>query len=365
MPPGAVRPFVDADVAAVADLHRRVFHPSGTAVNGSWLSAYRRYFSDVFLNQALSDGRISSLVYEHDGRIRGFLGVMPRRMSFNGRPVLMAVCSQFAVDPGERGQAGLRMLKRCLAGPQDLTITDEASDATRQLWEWCGGERVFSHSLRWIRPLRPVQWGLSVLASHKPLALLARAVATDARILDGLVAKLAPSAFGPVPVRGHRHELDEATFLEGLREIAAVRSLRPCYDGESARWMFGRADLPSAAGPVRRLVVRRDNGTIAGWFVYHTTAERIADVLQIAARPETIADVLDHLLDDAVKTRAIAVSGRLESYLMPALATRRALFCRGNYWTLLHSANPQVRHAVQAGDAFLTRLEGEWCLRFQ
>jgi hypothetical protein len=362
--PGAVRSFVESDVPQVADLHRRVFRPSGSAVNGSWLNSYREYFADVFLHRHLSDGRISSLVYERDGRIRGFLGVMPRRMCFNGRPLLMAVCSQFAVDAGERGQAGLRVMNRCLAGPQDLTITDEASDATRQMWEWCGGERVLTQSMGWVKPLRPAQFALSVLAKHKPLRLLAGAVTTDARMIDGLIAKLAPVTFRPAPVRGQRDELDEGTFLEGLREIAAARSLSPCYDGDSARWMFSRAHRRSA-GPIRRLVVRQDTGAIAGWFVYHTTAERIADVLQIAARPETIADVLDHVLDDAVTNRAIAVTGRLESHLMPALADRRALFHRGSHWTLLHSSDPQVRYAVQAGDAFLSRLEGEWCLRFQ
>lgn len=362
--PGAVRSFVESDVPQVADLHRRVFRPSRSAVNGSWLNSYRDYFGDVFLHRRLSDDRISSLVYERDGRIRGFLGVMPRRMLFNGRPLLMAVCSQFAVDGGERGQAGLRMLKQCLAGPQDLTITDEASDATRQMWEWCGGERVLPHSMRWIRPLRPVQLALSVAAKHMPLRLIAGAVATDARMIDGLIAKLAPSTFRPMPVRGQRQELDEETFLEGLREIAPVRSLCPCYDDETARWMFSRARLRSA-GPIRRLVVRQDTGGIAGWFVYHTTADRIADVLQIAARPEAMADVLDHMLNDAMKTRAIAVSGRLESHLVPALAARRALFHRGSHWVLLHSSNPQVRYAVQTGDAFLSRLEGEWCLRFQ
>jgi hypothetical protein len=362
--PGAVRPFVDRDVPEVADLHRRVFRPSGVAASGGWLDAYRRYFSDVFLNPSLSDGRISSLVYEHDGRIRGFLGVMPRRMIFNGRPVLMAVCSQFAVDAGERGQAGLRMLKRCLAGPQDLTITDEAGDTTGHLWEWCGGERVFPQSMRWIRPLRPVQLGLSLLAKHRPLAFVAGAMATDARLIDWTIGRLAPPARGLAAVRGHRQELDDETFLEGVREIAAVRSLCPYYDGESARWTFGRAHRPSA-GQVRRVVVRQASGIVAGWFVYHTTAERIADVLQIAARPEAIGDVLDHVLDDAFEHGAIAVSGRLEPQLMPVLAARRALFYRGDHWTLLHSASPQVRYAVQAGDAFLTRLEGEWCLRFQ
>src|SRR4029453_5214608 len=193
--PATVRPFVAHDIAEVGELHRRVFRLSCDLTDEQWARAYREYFSDVFLNPSLCDGAGASLVYERDGRIRGFLGVMPRRMSFNGRPVRMAVCSQFAVDPAERGQAGLRMLKHCFDGPQDFTITDEAGDETRRVWEWCGGERVLAHSMRWIRPLRPVQLGLSMLAQRKSLTLLARAVAADARILDALIGKL--GAAGP------------------------------------------------------------------------------------------------------------------------------------------------------------------------
>ena len=222
---GIVRPFADRDIQEVGELHRRVFRPSHAFEHGEWADAYREYFSDVFLNESLADDPGASLVYERDGRIRGFLGVARRRMSFQGQPVLMAVCSQFAVDATERGLAGLRLLKRCFAGPQDLTITDEAGDDTRQVWEWCGGERVLAHSMRWIRPLRPVQFGLSLLAQRRPLALLAGAVASDARLIDTLIAKLAPRALRLSPPSGCRHPLDEETFLTGVAEIAAVRAL--------------------------------------------------------------------------------------------------------------------------------------------
>jgi hypothetical protein len=363
--PATVRPFVARDIAEVGELHRRVFRLSCDLTDEQWARAYREYFSDVFLNPSLCDGAGASLVYERDGRIRGFLGVMTRRMSFNGRPVRMAVCSQFAVDPGERGQAGLRMLKHCFEGPQDLTITDEAGDETRRVWEWCGGERVLPHSMRWIRPLRPVQLGLSMLAQRKSLTLLARAVAADARILDALIGKLAPASLRIPPVRGHRAELDEKTFLSCIREIGGVRALRPQYDGESAGWAFSRAGRPSGGGAVRKFAVKQDDGSTAGWFVYRATRERIAEVLQIAARPESLGDIIDHLLDDAFRNRAVAVSGRVEPALVPILTSRHAFFYRGHYWTLLHSTNPQLRYAIQAGDAFLTRLEGEWCLRFQ
>jgi hypothetical protein len=35
--------------------------------------------------------------------------------------------------------------------------------------------------------------------------------------------------------------------------------------------------------------------------------------------------------------------------------------CRGG-WTVAHSRNPEILEALNRGDAFLSRLDGEWCL---
>ena len=120
-----IRPFGEEDLPDVAELHRRVMTPDAAA-DVVWMRTYRDYFRDVFLSDAALKAGLPSLVYQREGLIRGFLGVMPRRMHFHGKPVLAAVCSQFVVDPAERGQAGLQMLKQCFSGDQDLSITDEA-----------------------------------------------------------------------------------------------------------------------------------------------------------------------------------------------------------------------------------------------
>jgi hypothetical protein len=62
---------------------------------------------------------------------------------------------------------------------------------------------------------------------------------------------------------------------------------------------------------------------------------------------------------------AVAASGRLEPALAAALAERRWPVYQSRHCTLLHSHDADLRHAVHRGDAFLTRLEGELCLRFQ
>ena len=146
----------------MAELHRRVF-VSGPGSTGT--PSYERYFRDVFL-ACNGPSALTSLVYERKGDIRGFLGVTPRLMRFKGPPILAAVCSQFVVDPEERGLAGLQMLKTCFAGPQDLSIADEAGDNARKMWEWCGGSAVLPYSIHWVRPFQPAQAALALTGRH-------------------------------------------------------------------------------------------------------------------------------------------------------------------------------------------------------
>src|SRR5206468_12305888 len=99
---GDVRPFVEADIAQVAELHRRVFR-TGDAPSAELDRRYRAYFRGHFLDNPWYDEEIAPLVYEDtDGSIAGFLGVVPRRMSIRGRPIQAAVSSQCIVDPGRR-----------------------------------------------------------------------------------------------------------------------------------------------------------------------------------------------------------------------------------------------------------------------
>src|SRR5438105_2798295 len=140
---GHVRAFIEEDIPQVADLHSKIFC-TGDFSSLQLQQAYRSYFGQIFLHNPWSDSTMPSLVYEEaNGAIVGFLGVQPRQMSMNGRPVRIAVCSQFIVDPACRSTlAGLQLLKVFFAGPQDLSITDEANDISRKLWEGHRGTTV-------------------------------------------------------------------------------------------------------------------------------------------------------------------------------------------------------------------------------
>ncbi len=360
-----VRPFVAADIPHVADLHRRVFHTAEPTVPG-WMESYQRYFLDVFLSNPLGDDTLTSLVCEDSsGTIVGFLGVAPRRMVFKGRPILAAVCSQFVVDPARRGQVGLRMVKHCLGGPQDLSLTDEAEDGTGKIWQWCGGATALLYSMHWIRPLRPARAALAVLRRRTPLAWAAGMSAPAARVIDALATRASWNPFRLSPTQGSTEDLDEAMLPAWLPELAAARTLRPAYDDQLVKWMLQRAGQRRGHGQFRKVLVRDDARGIAGWYLYYRNPGGFSEVLQVAAKPHTVRSVLDHLFDDAARQGAIALTGRLDPAFAAELSEKSCLLHRHGYSMLIHSSHPELLDAVLTGDAFLTRLEGEWCLRFQ
>ncbi len=192
---GYVRPFVEADIPQVAELHRRVFQ-TGDAPSAELERRYRAYFRGIFLDNPWYDEEVSPLVYEDaDGSIAGFLGVMPRRMSIRGRPIQAAVSSQFIVEPGRRStMAAVHLMKTFMSGPQDVSIADEANCLSRKLWESLGGATALLHSIHWARLLRPAQFGLLRMGRGTRLGT-ASVVRPVCRLVDGVAAHLPRSPF--------------------------------------------------------------------------------------------------------------------------------------------------------------------------
>src|SRR5262245_4790822 len=220
---GHVREFESRDIPQVAGLHRTVFG-GGAEADGD---AYRSYFEGVFLDHPWHEEGVASRVYEEaGGRISGFLGVVPRRISMDGRPLLAAICSQFVVHPERRGMAGLQLLKAVFDGPQDVSISDEANDATRRIWEARGGATAFLHSLRWLRPLRPGRLAAAWLRRRpwlRPLAAVSRA---GAAIGEALTASLYRTRLRPAAPEAGGESVDDATLLACHARFADRRSVR-------------------------------------------------------------------------------------------------------------------------------------------
>src|SRR2546422_10170131 len=89
----------------------------------------------------------------------------------------------------------------------------------------------------------------------------------------------------------------------------------------------------------------------------------VSEVVQVAARPDAIGEVREPLLHDAWRRGAVAVSGQLDPGAVRAAPDRYCVFHHdGGTWMLIHSRHSAVLEAIHRGEAFLSRLEGEWWL---
>ena len=358
-----IREFDERDIPQVADLHTRVFRPAGV-VTARDRARHRDYFATVFLDNPWPAPRLASLVCEQDGRISGFLGVVPRRMWLKGNHLLAAISSQFIVDPASHSALiAVQLAKAFLDGPQDLSIWDEATDASRLIWEGLGGTTALLHSIYWTRPLRPARLAVSLLRNRAGLASLASVAGPPSRLVDALATRLRVSQMYQALPRTVGSDLGADIVLAHLPEFTTRDSLRVEYDDRTLDWLMERAASRRTDGHLHKRAVH-DEQDLIGWYVYHLDGHGSADVLQVAATPASIGEVLDDLLYHAWRQGATAVTGRLDPRFMQAFSDKLCLFHRRGPWMLVSSRKPELVRPFQCGDVSFSRFDGEWCLGF-
>jgi len=359
----AIRVLGEDDVPAAAALFARVYP------HHRWHSqaACESYFREMLFDNPWRDPELPSWVAEQDGRIVGMQAVMPRPMRFRGRPLRVAVSCQFMVDPDKRRSlVALQLMKAYLSGPQDLSLADGASDQSRRLWIGLGGTAPLLYSLHWTRPLRPARYALSLLQEHAvlppPFAFAARPVCA---LADALAVRLRQNRFFREPADVVEETLDPATMLSHLPDVMDRSALQPVYDVRSLAWLLDQTGRKMRHGTLRARAVLNSERQLIGWYLYYLQPNAVSEVVQLAALDGSFDQVLQRLLADAWRLGATAVCGRLDPCHAQELSTRHSWFRREGPWTLLHSRHADLMAAIHQGDAFLSRLEGEWWLRFQ
>ena len=354
-----VRPFADADIPQVADVHRAAFRRDGA----SDLAEYRDYFTKVFLNTA--DHGLSSLVFqEGNGRVTGFLGLVPRVVTLDGRRYQAAVSSQFIVDPTVHvGLVALRLAKAYLEGPQDLSIADEANDVSRKIWEGLGGSTALLLSMYWTRVLRPARVALSFLRARPRMAPLALMAAPAAALADSVAVRMPGSQLGLSSPSVTAEPLCAGTALANGAAACGTGTLRVEYDEATFQALLDRVTERAGAGRVLSALVK-SGSAIAGWYIAYVDSDGVAEVAQLSAMPSTIDAVLDRLFFDAWRAGADSVSGRLDPRFMQALSDKYCVFHRRGPWVLIHARRPELARALESGATCVSRFDGEWSLRF-
>lgn len=321
------------------------------------------YFERTLLDYPWVDPAIPSLVYEDPGgEIVGFLGSHVRRLRVDGRRVRMACSGQLVASPVARQRGiGALLMRRYLAGPQEITITDGATDLVRRMWTGLGGQPLAHASIGWTRVFRPAATGIASLSRRDWHSGLTRSLRFVAPPLDGVLNALFGSWVELLPPEpeADAEPLTIDALLSQMRDAARSLRLHPDYDAEYLRWLLAELEAVDVRGvPVRHLV-HDHRGRVAGWYVYYLTPGDVAQVLQVAAPNGDPNLVLDHLFWHAARGGAVAVQGRLEPPLLGLLKGRRCLLHRTE-WALVHCQDQSLLGLLGSTKALLTRLEGEW-----
>ncbi len=289
-----VREFSRTDVPAVADLWLKVFcHRDGISPQ-----SLRSCFEEMFLDHPWHAIPLPSLVYEDkDGAVAGFLGVLPRLMSFKGSPVHTAVTSQFMVDSSRHhGNAAIELMKRFLAGPQELSLTDGATQGARRIWEALRGEVATTYSCLWTRVLRPTRYALYLMKRKNALKPLANAAKPFALALDAAVTRMPLTPY-PLPTTSSAAE-DASTedLVRCVAELSPRWTLRPSYTLDSLEWLLRKAGEAKSRGQLRKVIVRSEKRDVLGWYIYYAKPGGVAKVLQIGGREHGISEVVGPLV---------------------------------------------------------------------
>lgn len=357
----AVRALTEKDIPAVVALFERVYP------DNRWESpiACERYLHDVLFSNPWFDPELPSWICEEQGRATGFAGVVPRPMQFRGDRIRAAVGCLFMVDPDRRKSLiALRLVQAALSGPQDLFIADGSNEDARRIWLGAGGSTPLLYSLHWIRLLRPARYALSLIEALGGIGRAAAALRAPGALVDTLLARLRPNRFLQRDGGFIDEPLDAATMSSNLPRFLRGSMLHPVYDAPALSWLLGQAALKTRHGDFRARAVFDRERRLAGWFLYYARRGEVAEVLQVIARHGSFEGVLQLLLLDAWRHGATAVRGRLDPAHAQELSDRHCWLRREGPWTLFHSRHAHIVLAIERGGAELSRLDGEWWMRF-
>lgn len=353
----SIRPLQRQDIPQVASLYESVMR-SGSRTPAPQLGAY---FERTLLDHPWADAEVPSLVYETtDGGIAGFLGSHARRLRFDGQPIRAGYSGQLISAPAVRNKGiGALLLRRYLAGPQQVTLTDGATTEVRRMWERLGGNTVYLSSLGWTRFFRPFRAGGDRLLTRLGRSTWTPYLRPIWSLPDAVAVRVGESLFGAHEPVTQAEPLTSRDVLEHLPAIADRLRLRPDYDEPFLDWLFDEMPRSSVRGDLVRQLVRERGGRVLGWYIAYIPPGGIAEVQQIAAKESDVPALLQHLLHHAWQSGAVILRGRLEPQLFDPIREGR-FYLHNEAGVLVHSRDMSIINAILRGDALLTRMDGEW-----
>jgi hypothetical protein len=255
----------------------------------------------------------------------------------------------------------MRLEKRFLDGPQDLSVANGANALSKKIWEGCGGLSVPLYSLDWFRPIRPARALLELAAGQRsrpwPRALRQLSDAADALVGNRLTRR---SASDDEPA-SELIELDPAFAAERLAKAPGF-DLVPRYDAASFAWLLAMCRRKALRGRVRAMAVRAPGGRELGWFVTYEKHEWVGEVVAMVAAEGQLLAVLRAAIADAGAQGLALLRGDVDGRDLQAYRDAVCLLNTGR-WMLVHSRRQAITDTFLRGKALFQGLDGERWIR--
>jgi hypothetical protein len=349
-----IRAVSREDVPAVAGMFARVFMKRRAASPD--LTSYVENL--VLAPGSRGPGEPRSRVFvDAQGAVRGFIGIWPRRMVLDGRPVEAATAGSMMVDhPEEHPTAGARLLRAFLAGPQQLSFSETANATSQRMWERLGGERLATASLEWLRVFRPAGLCVATAArSFGPARILRPIAAAADHVIASSGLKLLPDEQGA----GYTTtDASTAEILDLIPRLSQSYGLRPDWQSPNLSLLLSHAGVKERYGELQRRVVYGRNREPVACYLYYARRGDIARVLQVVALQGSTGAAIDSLFHHSASLGCVGVRGRSEPAMLDALAARRCLFYQGAAM-VVHARDKALLEEVRHSRALLTGLGGE------
>ncbi len=357
-----IRALQSSDIPALAGMFQRVFRdPKAPASKG-----LADYLQSFYLDAPGQDIGITSLVHVNDGgEMTGFVGATGLPMTFEGRQLRAAICGSLMVEGRDADPlAGARLLKAFLAGPQDLSFSETASEVSASMWMKLRGLALPQYSLDWLRIIRPAgfftELGMSRIGAARFLRPVARK--TDDILLRRMRADELRWSGIPAAWNGQgsfkTSDVSVEEFAALFSRLTARYRLRPDFPGAQLTYILRDAKFARSEGEAVFCKVEARTGAVVGAFVYHGNAGRIGRVLQILSIPGQERQVIDCLIAHAAARGLVALRGRTQPALLEAMLGRRISFTHIAS-SVIHSKDPEILQAFQNGEGFFNGLAGE------
>ncbi len=348
-----IRPLEGGDLPAVSALVRA--HLPGWSRNADVLAR------NLLDHPWAAEVPRALVAVAEDGEITGSIGAQVRRLRLDERRLTGVCVSHLVVAPERRdGAAGALLVKRLLAGDQDLTWTDSGTDQVVRIWRMFGAHVDHSRTCDWMLVLRPGRWlGHVASTASRQRGRVGRRAMPVAGLPLQAARRLVGANANPQPhpdVTGS--SVTASMIAESLGQICKGVRLRTDHDGPYLEYLF--AHLDSLTGPVVRRLVRRAGKPI-GWYAYIAGAV-VGRVVHLATGVREAEAVIADLVEDA-RGRGVAVlSGRLEPHLDEPLRRRFAVIGFAQR-PMIHARDPELLATLASSKSLLTEIDlvdSEW-----